>query len=112
MGNVTYEIWWWFYCVEEGELKSLDQRTRKLLTMNEEFNPKSDVSRLYVSRKEGGRGLTSVESCIRAEENSLAWNINSTTEEMLEMMKVHGHLQVSEVVEPEQFKWEKTGDCG
>ena len=32
------------------ELKQMDQRTRKLMTMH----PRDDVDRLYVSRKEGG----------------------------------------------------------
>ena len=40
-----------------------------------ELNPKSGISRMFVSRNEGGRGLASVESCVRAEENSLAWCI-------------------------------------
>ena len=34
--------------------------------------------------------------------------INSSTEEMLKMVKVHRHLNVSEVVEPEQFKRKET----
>ena len=29
-----------------------------------------DVDRLYVKRKEGGKGLMSVERCVREEENS------------------------------------------
>ena len=94
----------------KNKLKSLDQGTCKLMTMNKELNPNSEVSRLYVSRKEGGRGFTRVKSCVRAEENSLAWYINSSTEEILEMVKVHRHLKVSDVVEPERFKREQTGE--
>ena len=36
------------------------------------LHPKSDVDRLYIKRKEGGKGLMSVESCIR-EENSFGF---------------------------------------
>ena len=43
------------------ELKQMDQRTRKLMTMHKALNPRDNVDRLYVSRKEGGRGLTSIE---------------------------------------------------
>ena len=43
------------------ELQQMDQRTRKLITMNKALHRKDDVDRLYVSRKGGGRGLTSIE---------------------------------------------------
>ena len=36
------------------ELKQMDQRTRKLMTVHKALHPKDDVNRLYVSRKEGG----------------------------------------------------------
>ena len=39
------------------ELKSLDRRTRKIITMNGALHPKSDNDRVYLSRKMGGRGL-------------------------------------------------------
>ena len=39
----------------------MDQRTRKLMTMHKALHPRDDVDRLYVSRKEGGRGLASIE---------------------------------------------------
>ena len=39
------------------ELKKMDTRTRKLVTMNKALHFRDDVDRLYVSRKEGGRGL-------------------------------------------------------
>ena len=42
------------------ELKQMDQRTRKLMTMHKALHPRDDVDRLYVSRKEGGRGLASI----------------------------------------------------
>ena len=38
------------------ELKQMDQRTRKLMTIHKALHPK-DVDRLYVSRKDGVRGL-------------------------------------------------------
>ena len=48
------------------ELKQMDQRTKKLMTMNKALHPRDDVDRLYVSRKEGGKGLASIEDCIDA----------------------------------------------
>ena len=37
------------------ELKLMEQRTRKLMTMHTALHPRNDVDRLYVSRKEDGR---------------------------------------------------------
>ena len=48
------------------ELKQMDQRTRKLMTMHKALHPRDDVDRLYVSRKEGGRGLSSIEDSVDA----------------------------------------------
>ena len=42
-------------------LKQMDQRTRKLMTMHKALHPRDEVDRLYVSRKEGRRGLASIE---------------------------------------------------
>ena len=48
------------------ELKQMDQRTRKLMTMHKALHPRDDVDRLYASRKEGGRGLASIEDSVVA----------------------------------------------
>ena len=39
----------------------MDLRTRRIMTMHKALHPRDDVDRLYVSRKEGGRGLASIE---------------------------------------------------
>ena len=44
----------------ERELKAMDVKTRKFLTMFGVFHMKSSVDRLYMKRKDGGRGLISV----------------------------------------------------
>ena len=49
----------------EAELEQMDRRTRKLITMHRALNPKSDVARIYLSRKEGGRALISVEETVK-----------------------------------------------
>ena len=48
------------------ELKQMDQRRRKLMTMHKALHPRDDVDRKYVSRKEGGRGLASIEDSVDA----------------------------------------------
>ena len=49
-----------------GNNKQMDQRTRKLMTMHKALHPRDDADRLYVSRKKGGRGLTSIEDSVDA----------------------------------------------
>ena len=48
------------------ELKQIDQRIRKLMTMHKAIHPRDDVDRLYVSRKEGGSGVASIEDSVDA----------------------------------------------
>ena len=42
----------------------MDQKPRKLMTMHKALHPRDDVDWQYVSRKEGGRGLTSIEDSV------------------------------------------------
>jgi len=39
------------------EIKQIDRKIRKMLTMYKMHHPKADIDRLYVKRKEGGRGM-------------------------------------------------------
>ena len=39
----------------------MDESTRKLMSMHLAFQPRDDIHRLYVSRKEGSRGYASIE---------------------------------------------------
>ena len=48
------------------ELKQMVQRTRKLMTIHKALHPRDDIDRLYVSRKEGGKGLASIEDSVDA----------------------------------------------
>ena len=86
------------------DLQKMDRKTRKVMTMNKEFHPKSDTARLYVSRKRGGRGLISCEECVRTEENSLSWYIENSNEEMLASINNHKIMRNGEAVEPVQHK--------
>ena len=49
----------------------MDRKTRKLLTIYSAFHPKSNVKRLYMRRKQGGRGLISLRDCVDAEIRNL-----------------------------------------
>ena len=60
------------------ELKELDRKTRKLLTMHKGLHSKIDVDRFYVSRKQGGIGLVICKSSIGSEENNLGWYLKNS----------------------------------
>ena len=44
-----------FVSWRKSELQAIDRKTRKLFTIYGALHPKSDVDRLYIPRKEGGR---------------------------------------------------------
>ena len=46
-------------CKISGTILEVDQRTRKLMTIHRALHLKDDADRLYVSKKGGGRGVTS-----------------------------------------------------
>ena len=66
------------------ELRKIDRKTRKILTMNRMLHPQSDVDRLYIPRKEGGRGLLGVEDCVQIEVESLAKYVSASDELLLQ----------------------------
>ena len=66
------------------ELVSIDRTTRKMLAMNGCMHTRSNMARLYLLRKEGGRGLISIEECVRKESKSLHDFFTETTEWMLQ----------------------------
>ena len=53
-----------FVSWRKSELQAIDRKTRKLFTISGALHPKSDVERLYIPRKEGRRGLISIEDCV------------------------------------------------
>ena len=69
-------------CSKE-ELQQMDQRTRKLMTMHKALHPREDVDRLHVSRKEGGRGFTSIQERVDISIRQLEDNIEKNKERLI-----------------------------
>ena len=46
--------------------EQIDQKTRIVITMRKTLHLRNDIGRLYVFRKEGGRGVVSIEYCMHA----------------------------------------------
>ena len=53
-----------FHKLTRDELYQMDQRTSKLITMHKALHSRDDVDRLYVYRKECGRGLAGIEDSV------------------------------------------------
>jgi hypothetical protein len=58
------------------EIKQIDRKTRKMLTMYKMHHPKADIDRLYVKWK-GGRGLIQIEVAYKAEIINIAKHLNT-----------------------------------
>ena len=84
------------------ELKSIDIKTRKLMTMNGSLHPKGNVGRLYFARKEGGRELISCEECVNVEVQNLDKYLSESEEWMLKF--VAREKRLSEVENADVFK--------
>ena len=76
------------------ELQPMDQKTRKLMMMHKALHPRDDIDRLYASRKEGKRGLASIEDsvdasirrlddCIKKSKERLITAVNNITDNIM-----------------------------
>ena len=65
------------------ETRGLDIRTRKLLRLAGAITNSSDIDRLYISRKKGGRGLQRIEDVIVREETGLTKFFSDSTDPFL-----------------------------
>ena len=86
------------------EVKSLDRKIRKFMTMHGALHPKSDIDRVYFSRKMGGRGLISCEGHIRMEENNLGWYVKNSVEPLIEDMKASERIEYNDKLNTKEFK--------
>ena len=72
-----------------SEIKRLDIKVRKLLTMNKMHHPKADVDRLYIRRSEGGKGLLQLELLYKTITIGLQAYLDSTQDWMLQLVNRH-----------------------
>ena len=87
----------------KNELDEIDRKTRKVLTLNKEFYPRSDIDSLYVSRMEGGRGLIGCKMCVKAEENSLGWYVKHHIEPLI-AARISNTVPSENSTPPKEFK--------
>jgi len=73
----------------QKELQKLDRKTRKLLTIHGQHQPKADVDRLYVPRKHGGRGLMLLEAAHAVEITKLVEYIDRKEDPLIQFVRTH-----------------------
>ena len=64
------------------EIRKLDRKTRKLLTLERMHHPKSDVDRLYLPRNEGGRGLIQLKTAYKTTTIGLDTYLNTKNDSL------------------------------
>jgi hypothetical protein len=84
------------------EIKQIDRKTRKMLTMYKMHHPKADIDRLYVKWKEGERGMVQVEVAYKTEIFNIAEYLNTKykVDQFVNIVKNHESTQpnVSSIV--------------
>ena len=73
-----------FISWRKSELQAIDRKTRKLFTVYGGFHPIFDVGRLYILRKDGGRGLIAIEDCVELAVRSLEVYVHGSEERLLQ----------------------------
>jgi len=83
------------------ELQKLDRKTGKLLTIHGQHHPKADVrvDRLYVPRKQGGRGLMQLEAAHAVEITKLVEYVDRKEDLLIQVVRTHQHNTDSAVLQ-------------
>ena len=76
-----------FVSWKKSELQAINRKTRKLCTIYGALNPKSDVDKLYILRKEGGRGLISIEDCVELTRRDLEVYVRGSEERLMQALE-------------------------
>ena len=71
----------------KSELQAIDRKTRNLFTIYGALNHKLDVDRLYIPRKEGGRGLISIEDCAELAIRGLEVYVHGSQERLIQAVR-------------------------
>ena len=90
-------------------LREFDRQTQKLLCLFRGLHTHSDVDRLYLPHKIGGRGILSVEDVVYEENCSLFHYVQKSNNQLILEVKRAGLLHKSQTVE--DFRSAKFDEC-
>ena len=103
-----------FVSWRKSELLAVDRKTRELFTIYESLHPKSDPDKLYIPRKERGRGLISIEDCVELAIRGIEVYVQGSEERLIQAArgdKIHGLEAASVLKRSKKEKrleaWEK-----
>jgi hypothetical protein len=65
--------------------------TRKMLTIHGQHHPRTDIDRLCVPRKKGGRGLKQVEGAYIVETLNLVEYVENKDDPLIQIVRTHQH---------------------
>ena len=82
----------------------MDRKTRKLLTIHGALHPRSNVSHLYLPRREGGRGLIIVEDAINTEERNINVYNSARARNIILLKAVWKRKNVDEIETPKEYE--------
>ena len=85
----------------------MEQRIGKLMTIHKALHPRDDVDRLYVSRKEGGRGLPSIEASFDASIQQLEDYIEKHERGLITAIRNDTDNTIDDRMTTRKQKWEK-----
>ena len=68
-------------------LEAIDRKTRTLFTIYGGLHPKSDVDRLYIPRKVGGKSLIAIEDCEELAGRGLEVYVYGSEERLLQAVR-------------------------
>ena len=116
-----------------GPEMNLDKWTKELMTMHKALHPRDNLDRLYVSRKEEGRGLVSIEDSIDASmqrledyiekpegglitairnntDNTIDNKMTKTRKQKWEEKQLHGHFKRLNISHDKTWTWLRKGN--
>jgi hypothetical protein len=106
IGSLTVQILRYTFGIvnwHQEELQKLDRKTRKLLTIYKQHHPKADVDRLYVPRKQGGRGLMQLEATHAVEITKLVEYVDRKEDPVIQVVRTHQHNTDSAVLQTARY---------
>ena len=90
-----------------SDIQRMDTKTRKLLTANRMHHPKADVDRLYLPRKQGGRGLTQLSLAYKTTTIGLQAYLHTTSDWMMKLVTNHDSTKTLHSVKKEAARFRK-----
>ena len=95
---------------KESELKDVDRKSRKTMTVYGALYPKSDVDRLFIKREKGGKSLMSVKCCVKKQQNGLGFWVANSEENLIRGVAAVETINTEDTVMSEEFKQQRAQD--